>query len=401
MIKILVVEDEISISHLIKLSLKRAGYACECAFDGEEAVEKLESERYDLVLLDVMLPKLDGFELMEYIRPMEIPVIFLTAKNSVNDRVKGLRMGAEDYIVKPFEVVELLARVEVVLRRRQLSEESMDLCGLHIDIRSMRVQRDGQEIPLTKKEFDLLLLFARNPNTALYRETIYERVWGGEFPLWQQSGGSSGAAAAEKGGMGPGVEGCEQGGDTDWRCRDEIQTEDHGVYAVPDECSIWSGRQRADSDFLPEQPGRGNRHGGKLLSDASVHAAGGGWNGSVCRYGKYAKRSPADDRAKGGLLGCRFTCLRRRGGIPAGGGSGGRTAEEWLSGKESMGAVKEQPSTEEEEGTGNCRVTFLRAGNGERYLRISGGFSIGAQTLSLDTVHDISELYENRARQQK
>ena len=91
-------------------------------------------------------------------------------------------MGAEDYIVKPFEVVELLARVEVVLRRRQLSEESMDLCGLHIDIRSMRVQRDGQEVPLTKKEFDLLLLFARNPNTALYRETIYERVWGGEFP---------------------------------------------------------------------------------------------------------------------------------------------------------------------------------------------------------------------------
>lgn len=182
MIKILIVEDEISISHLIKLSLKRVGYACECAYDGEEAAEKLESGRYDLVLLDVMLPKLDGFELMEYIRPMEIPVIFLTAKNSVNDRVKGLRMGAEDYIVKPFEVVELLARVEVVLRRRQLSEESMDLCGLHIDIRSMRVQRDGQEIPLTKKEFDLLLLFARNPNTALYRETIYERVWGGEFP---------------------------------------------------------------------------------------------------------------------------------------------------------------------------------------------------------------------------
>ena len=128
-----------------------------------------------------MLPKIDGFELMEYIRPMEIPVIFITAKDSVNDRVKGLRMGAEDYIVKPFEIIELLARVDVVLRRFRLTDEVLDICGLHIDLRSMQVTRNGREIPLTKKEYDLLLLFARNPNTALYRETIYERVWDGEF----------------------------------------------------------------------------------------------------------------------------------------------------------------------------------------------------------------------------
>ena len=181
MIKILIVEDEISISKMMAMSLKRSGYQCDCAYDGEEAVEKIGRNIYDLILLDVMLPKIDGFELMEYIRPLEIPVIFITAKDSVKDRVKGLRMGAEDYIVKPFEIIELLARVDVVLRRFRLTDETMDICGLHIDLRSMQVTRNGKEIPLTKKEYDLLLLFARNPNTALYRETIYERVGGGEF----------------------------------------------------------------------------------------------------------------------------------------------------------------------------------------------------------------------------
>ena len=102
MINILIVEDEKPISNLIKLSLTNAGYSCQCAFDGESAADMIEEKRYDLILLDVMIPYIDGFELMEYIRPFEIPVIFITAKNSVNDKVKGLRMGAEDYIVKPF-----------------------------------------------------------------------------------------------------------------------------------------------------------------------------------------------------------------------------------------------------------------------------------------------------------
>ena len=181
MTKVLIVEDEPPISNLIRLSLTKNGYACKCVFDGMEAADFLEKERTDLILLDVMLPKLDGFELMEYIRPLNIPVIFLTAKNAVDDRVKGLRMGAEDYIVKPFEIAELLARVEVVLRRYGRSEDLIQMDGLRIDVRSMRGERNGIEIALTPKEYELLLLFTRNPGMALYRETIYERVWGGEL----------------------------------------------------------------------------------------------------------------------------------------------------------------------------------------------------------------------------
>ena len=181
MIKILVVEDEQPISNLIKLSLKKAGYFCDCVFDGEAAADKIDETAYDLVLLDVMLPKADGFELLEYIRPLGIPVIFITAKSAVEDRVKGLRMGAEDYIVKPFEVLELLARIDVVLRRYQKTDDTISILGLTVDMRSMSVRRENTELPLTRKEYDLLLLFIRNPNTALYRETIYERVWGGEF----------------------------------------------------------------------------------------------------------------------------------------------------------------------------------------------------------------------------
>lgn len=181
MIKILIVEDEKPISDLIKLSLTKAGYSCKCAYDGEEAADMLDSNVFDLVLLDVMLPKADGFEVMEYIAPLGIPVIFITAKNSVADRVKGLRMGAEDYIVKPFEVLELLARVDVVLRRYNKTDSIINIGGLVIDTVSMSATRDGAPIALTKKEYDLLLLFARNPRIALYRETIYERVWGGDF----------------------------------------------------------------------------------------------------------------------------------------------------------------------------------------------------------------------------
>ena len=180
-IRILIVEDERAIANLIRLSLSKAGYACTCAFDGAQAADLLEHGRYDLVLLDVMLPEIEGFTLMEYIRPMEIPVIFLTAKNAVADRVRGLRAGAEDYIVKPFEVVELLARVDVVLRRYQKNEAVLHVGGLDIDTYAMQVRRGEEVIGLTKKEYDLLLLFAQNPRRALYRETIYERVWGEEY----------------------------------------------------------------------------------------------------------------------------------------------------------------------------------------------------------------------------
>lgn len=182
MIRILIVEDEKPIAELIRLSLRRAGYHCQCVYDGLAAADVLERERFDLVLLDIMLPGVDGFSLLEYIRPTGTPVIFLTAKNAINDRVRGLRMGAEDYIVKPFEVLELLARVDVVLRRYHKTSDTLDVGGLHIDQQAMQVTRDGAPIALTKKEYDLLLLFARNPGVALYRETIYERVWKEDFP---------------------------------------------------------------------------------------------------------------------------------------------------------------------------------------------------------------------------
>ena len=181
MIQILIVEDEKPISNLIRMSLTRAGYSCTCVYDGNAAADLLEEKPFDLILLDVMLPGVDGFTLMDYIAPTGTPVIFLTAKATVEDRVRGLRLGAYDYIVKPFEVLELLARVDVVLRRYNKVDCVLEAGDLTIDTRSMQVRRSGEEIPLTKKEYDLLLLFARNPGTAMYRETIYERVWGGDY----------------------------------------------------------------------------------------------------------------------------------------------------------------------------------------------------------------------------
>lgn len=181
LIRILIAEDEKPISNLIRLSLKNAGYFCDCAFTGTQAADMIEKTCYDLILLDIMLPDVDGFELMEYIRPLGIPVIFITARNSVTDKVKGLRMGAEDYIVKPFEIIELLARIDVVLRRYHKTEEVITAAGLVIDTKSRKVTRDGRPVALTPKEYELLLLFVQNPNTALYRETIYERIWEKEF----------------------------------------------------------------------------------------------------------------------------------------------------------------------------------------------------------------------------
>ena len=181
MIRILVVEDEQAISNLIAVNLRKAGYACDCVYDGMSAADALEEGAYDLVLLDVMLPEVDGYELMGYIAPLGIPVIFLTAKASVADRVKGLRLGADDYLTKPFEIIELLARVETVLRRCHKTEQFLTEGDLVIDTASRIVKKNGTAVNLTNKEYELLLLFVRNKNIALYRETIYERIWGGEY----------------------------------------------------------------------------------------------------------------------------------------------------------------------------------------------------------------------------
>lgn len=179
--RILIAEDERSISNLIRLALAKEGYDCVCAGDGDEVVSILEGGRFDLVLLDVMLPKVDGFALMDFIRPLGVPVIFITARGDLADRIHGLRAGAEDYIVKPFEVAELLARVDVVLRRFRQTDGVMIVDGLTVDTLGRRVMRDDQEIPLTKTEYELLLLLMRNPGRALTREAMYEQVWGQPF----------------------------------------------------------------------------------------------------------------------------------------------------------------------------------------------------------------------------
>ena len=163
------------------MSLEDAGYLCVCAEDGVQAADLLEERQFDLVLLDVMLPGIDGFELMDYIRPLGIPVIFLTAKTDVNDKVKGLRLGAEDYLTKPFEILELLARVETVLRRYGKEARLLRFEDVEADTLSRTVRKAGIPVKLTVKEYELLLLFLRNPGIALFRDRIYQLVWGGEY----------------------------------------------------------------------------------------------------------------------------------------------------------------------------------------------------------------------------
>lgn len=177
MTNILIVDDEFPIANLIKETLQKTGYYCKCVYDGERAAEEIENGIYDLVILDVMLPKINGFELMEYIQQYQTPVIFLTAKTSVKDRVKGLKLGAEDYIIKPFDIAELIARVEVVLRRYNKGAATIQVLDLVIDTVSRSVLKAGELVELTYKEFELLILLIRNKNVALYREIIYERIW--------------------------------------------------------------------------------------------------------------------------------------------------------------------------------------------------------------------------------
>lgn len=181
MIRILIVEDEKAISDLIRMNLFEAGYFCDCAFDGMTAVNMLDENKYDLILLDILLPEVDGYEVMEYVKPLEVPVIFLTAKASVDDRVKGLKLGADDYLVKPFEIIELLARVEAVLRRYNLSQSIIEIGDLTVDTKARTVKKENLEIPLTKKEYELLIFFINNKNIALFRDKIYEKIWGGDY----------------------------------------------------------------------------------------------------------------------------------------------------------------------------------------------------------------------------
>lgn len=181
MIKILIVDDEKPICDLIDLNLSAAGYHCRSVQDGLSAIDLIEKEEFDLILLDIMLPGADGFDIMEYIRPLKVPVIFITAKGNVRDKVKGLKLGAEDYLVKPFDVLELLARVEVVLRRFHKTESVLTAGDVTVDLEARKVTKAGKPVVLTNKEYGLLILFIQNKNVALFKEMLYEKVWKDEY----------------------------------------------------------------------------------------------------------------------------------------------------------------------------------------------------------------------------
>lgn len=183
MIRILIVEDDENISKMLAATLSIGGYTYEQCADGVEAAARIPEGAYDLALLDVMLPGLDGFAVLDTIRAAgcDTPVIFLTALGAVADKVKGLRGGAEDYIVKPFEAVELLARIEVVLRRAGKSEMHLSYGDIRVDIEKHTVLKGGQPVTLTPKEFDVLVFFMRNPDVAITREQLLSNIWGYNF----------------------------------------------------------------------------------------------------------------------------------------------------------------------------------------------------------------------------
>lgn len=176
--KILIVEDDIAIAALIEASLDLGGYTHQTCTNGNDGLFQIQTSHFDLILLDIMLPGLDGFEIMERIRGRELPVIFLTARDKLDDRVRGLKMGAEDYIIKPFEPKELLARIEVVLRRYSRNSIQLKYRDIEVNLTERMVRQAGETIFLTPKEFDLLVLFIRHIDEALSREKILQQVWG-------------------------------------------------------------------------------------------------------------------------------------------------------------------------------------------------------------------------------
>lgn len=178
MANILIAEDERAINDLIKLNLTLVGHKCEQAFDGAAALERALSGEYDLLILDVMLPELSGFEIIGQIKT---PVIFVTARVSVEDRLRGLKLGADDYIVKPFEILELVERVRAVLRRTKGEREAFEFDGIRVEFDTRRVYKDGSEVSLKPKEFDLLSAFITNRNLALSREKLIELVWNFDY----------------------------------------------------------------------------------------------------------------------------------------------------------------------------------------------------------------------------
>jgi DNA-binding response OmpR family regulator len=181
MIEILIVEDEIHIAKMIETTLSIGGYKGHICNNGKEAIKRVLEEKFDLILLDVMLPDINGFQVIEEIRCKEVPVIFLTAMQDVLDKVRGLKLGAEDYVVKPFEAVELLARIEVVLRRTHRNKNILNYKDIVVDIDKHIVKINDIVVNLTPKEFEILVFFIQHVDIAITRERLLAAVWGYEF----------------------------------------------------------------------------------------------------------------------------------------------------------------------------------------------------------------------------
>ncbi len=185
--RILVVDDDPALARTLRLALNMEGYAVDCAADGAQAIEQLERKRFDAVVLDVGLPRLDGLGICRWLRERRdgTPVLMLTGRETVADRVRGLDAGADDYLVKPFALDELRARLRALLRRSTDTDDDGRLAyaDLELDLRTLRARRGERRVELTRTEQRLLELFLRNPEQILPRETIYERVWGFDLSL--------------------------------------------------------------------------------------------------------------------------------------------------------------------------------------------------------------------------
>ena len=185
MFKILIVEDEKQMADFINLELKHEGYDVEICYDGEQGYENAIKTNYDIILLDIMLPKINGMEVCRKLRmKKDTPIIMLTAKGDITDKVNGLDIGADDYITKPFEIEELLARMRVILRRKSHKENEskiIQVADLKLDLEKKQVSRNGKNIELTKKEYELLEYLMKNNGIVISREKIIETVWNYDF----------------------------------------------------------------------------------------------------------------------------------------------------------------------------------------------------------------------------
>lgn len=187
--KVLVVDDEKLIVKGVRFSLEQDGMEVDCAYDGEEALEKIRANTYDIILLDIMLPKLDGFQVCQQVREFsDVPILMLTAKGDDMDKILGLEYGADDYITKPFNILEVKARIKAITRRtgkaaKQKKEESViNVLDMTLDTDSKRLHIAGKEINLTSKEFDVLELLVKNPDKVYSREKLLSLVWGSQYP---------------------------------------------------------------------------------------------------------------------------------------------------------------------------------------------------------------------------